>query len=421
MVSDFTDGPHEPDAERHALAMSDADGPVAPADAGAARARAQVAGGYLERLALACVKDGLVDAVEIWRHWRGAVPPAPERESEVLTRRAFRRDGDGAPFASRDMVAFVERFDPPTILLVLGLGVDEAVLEVCRDSLIVYNSIDAPSLRVPPEASRHFDLVITGAPWQSHEVTARHPGMPCLVQPIGPEFAAIDQFRPLGTRKRFDVVYVAAAQAYKRHDILFDALAARSDLTALCVFGYGERADAYRAEIAARGLGVTCVGPPGVPFAQVNHLMNEARIGVVCGEEDGAPAILTEYMLAGLPVLANIGLCCGLQFITPETGATATAEEFGDAIAELVARADRMNPRDAVLARWTWPHSIERFREALAAAAVTRGKRAIPWVAQNVAMGGGQGGLRTRSSSHDKAGRDRHGAVRHIEDEPGRP
>ena len=374
VVSDFTDGPNEPEAGPGTLPTLDSDGLASPRDVAAARTRVEVTGGYLERLALACVKDGLVDAVEIWRHWRGAVPPGPDRESEVLTRRAFRRDGDAAPVASRDMVAFVRRFGPPTILLVLGLGVDEAVLEACRDSLIVYNSIDAPSLRVPPETSRHFDLVITGAPWQSDEVTTRHPGMPCLVQPIGPEFAAIDLFRPLGTPKRFDIVYVAAAQAYKRHDILFDALAARPDLSALCIFGYGERADAYRDEIAARALRITCVGPPGVPFAEVNRLMNEARIGVVCGEDDGAPAILTEYMLAGLPVLANARLCCGLQFITPETGATATERGFADAIVGLIARADRMNPRDMVLARWTWPHAIKRFRTALAAAAVRRGK-----------------------------------------------
>ena len=378
VISDFTDGPHEPDTERSACAMHDVDGPIAPADIATARAGAEVTGGYLERLALACVKDGLVDAVEIWRHWRGSVPPGPERESVVLTRRAFRRDGDAAPFASRHMVAFVERFGPPTILLVLGLGVDDAVLEACRDSLIVYNSIDAPALRVPQQISQHFDLVITGAPWQSDAVVARHPGMPCIVQPIGPEFAAIDLFRPLRTPKRFDVVYVAAAQGYKRHEILFDALAERPDLTALCVFGYGERADAYRDEIAARGLRIECVGPPGVPFEEVNRLMNEARIGVVCGEEDGAPAILTEYMLAGLPVLANTRLCCGLQFITPETGATAAGEDFAGAIADLVARADQMDPRSAVLARWTWPHGIRRFRDALAAAAFARGKRIQP-------------------------------------------
>jgi hypothetical protein len=68
------------------------------------------------------------------------------------------------------------------------------------------------------------------------------------------------------------------------------------------------------------GIDATFVGPPGVPFAEVNRLMDLTRIGVVCGGDDGAPAILTDNQLAGLPGLANAELSCGLQFITPETG-----------------------------------------------------------------------------------------------------
>jgi len=33
--------------------------------------------------------------------------------------------------------------------------------------------------------------------------------------PVGPEFAAPDQFRPLGIGKDHDLIYVAAAQQYK--------------------------------------------------------------------------------------------------------------------------------------------------------------------------------------------------------------
>ncbi len=58
--------------------------------------------------------------------------------------------------------------------------------------------------------------------------------------PIGPEFADPKTFRPLDLPKEFDIVYVAAAQPYKRHDILFDALVRLPrSIRALCVFGYG--------------------------------------------------------------------------------------------------------------------------------------------------------------------------------------
>ncbi|RYG68649.1 glycosyltransferase, partial [bacterium] len=124
---------------------------------------------------------------------------------------------------------------------------------------------------------------------------------------------------------------------------------------------YGEMADELRDRARDRGLNVDFVGPPGVPFGEVNALMNRARIGLVCGVDDGAPAIITEYMLAGLPVLANDRLSCGLQFITPETGRTAPADLFADAIGEMLGDLGRYEPRRVACERWTWPHTVARL------------------------------------------------------------
>ena len=74
-----------------------------------------------------------------------------------------------------------------------------------------------------------------------------------------------------------------------------------------------------RATAREENLSIDCVGPPGASYAETDRLMNSARVGPVCGIDDGAPAILIEYMLAGLPVLAN----AGLRYITPETGLAA--------------------------------------------------------------------------------------------------
>ncbi|UFN48733.1 glycosyltransferase [Roseomonas sp. OT10] len=327
-----------------------------------ARAALAVTGGYLERLPLACIKAGLVDRAEIWHHWRADGAAPARRDGPLLRRRAFALDAEAAPFASADMLGYLTAFGPPRILLVLGLGVDGAILDACAPSVRIYNSIDAPALRVPREISARFDLILTGAPWQSAEVEALHPGTRTAVMPIGPEFASPETFHPLAVPKDYDLIYVAAAQPYKRHDILFDALAGLPrGIRALCVCGYGEMGEALRQRAAALGLNLDIIGPPGVSFAEVNALMNRARIGVVCGEADGAPAILTEYMLAGLPVLANERLCCGLQFITPATGMTASAAGFGQGILSLLERAGTLDPRREVLARWTWPHSVRRL------------------------------------------------------------
>ncbi len=327
----------------------------------------EVVGGYIERLPLAALKTGLVNSAEVWTHWRGDTPPrdwAPP--GSHLRRRSFVMNGPCAPFSSNDMLGHIEAFGPPSILCVWGLGVDEDILRACGDSIKIYNSIDALALRLPLEVSRHFDLVLTGAEWQSEEVRARHPGMPTEIMPIGPEFASELTFRPLGLPKIYDVIYVAAAQPYKRHDILFSALdRLPRSLRTLCVCGYGEMIGDLHRQASQLGINVDFVDPPGLSFAGVNRLMNMARIGVVCGIDDGAPAILTEYMLAGIPVLANSRLSCGLQYITPETGSTATPEEFHEGISDILGRVDTFRPRDVVLANWTWPHSIQKLTRIL--------------------------------------------------------
>ncbi|PZM08964.1 glycosyltransferase family 4 protein [Rhizobium tubonense] len=333
------------------------------------RESVEVTGGYLERLPLAVVKEGLADCGEIWTHRRGAIPIRGSDSNPLLTHRTFQMARPGAPFASNDMLGHIEAFGPPSILCVWGLGVGEDVLSACSSSFKIYNSIDACALRVPSKVSRHFDLVLTGSEWQSEVVRERHPAITTAILPIGPEFASEMTFKPLNLPKTYDVIYVAAAQAYKRHDILFEALAKlpRSVRT-LCVCGYGELIGAFRRQVVELGIDVDFVGPPGVPFEEVNRLMNQARLGVVCGVDDGAPAILTEYMLAGIPVLANSELRCGLQYITPTTGRTASAENFHHGIGDTLRRLAEFNPRQAVLQNWTWPHSVRKLSRLIASA-----------------------------------------------------
>ena len=162
------------------------------------------------------------------------------------------------------------------------------------------------------------------------------------------------------------MVYVACAQPYKRHDILFDAMARRPGTRGLLVVGYGHLTGEFRERADREGLDLEIIGPPGVSHDEVNRQINRARVGVVCGESDGAPAILTEYALAGLPVLANSRLCCGLQFITPETGLVADeGTDFASALDRLLREHERYHPREFALSRWGWQASIVTLSRAL--------------------------------------------------------
>lgn len=350
-----------------------------------------VTGGYLERLPAACVAAGLVTHAEVWRFCGRDDGPFDSREallqegaalaqdgpSGALIHRVFRADPPGAPYGSADARAHVAAFGQPEILCVWGLGVDRALLEACPDSLKIYNSIDAAAIRIPPEVSAAFDIFLTGAEWQSEEIRARHPDALCAVLPIGPDFASDITFRLLDLPRDYDVVYVAATQPYKRHDLLLDALERLPRGTrALCVAGYGHMTGELAMQAQARGLHVDWRGPVG--HDEVNALVNRARVGVVCGVQDGAPAILTEYMLAGLPVLANAGLVCGLDYIRPETGLAAPEAEFAAALAHLIENHGNFTPRRVVQERWTWRHSVLRLASLIEQARARRAYKAAP-------------------------------------------
>lgn len=338
------------------------------------RSDVQVTGGYLERLPLAAVASGLASAAEVWS-WTGAdgradsetgrLDGTPDPARPGLTRRLFRADGHPAPYGSADALAHLARTGAPDILCVWGIGVDAALLDACAGSIRIYNSIDAPALRIPDVEAARFDLFLTGAEWQSDEIRARVPGARTLVLPIGPEFASGETFFPTGAPKDRDVVYVACTQPYKRHEVLLDALERLPGTSALLVVGYGHLTEALREDAARRGLDVEIVGP--LSHAEVNTQINRARVGVVCGRDDGAPAILTEYMLAGLPVLANAGLVCGLQYITPQTGlAAGEGEAFAAALRRLLDETGRYDTRTVALDRWGWPASIRRLAAEIA-------------------------------------------------------
>ena len=333
-----------------------------------------VEGSYLDRLPLACVRSGLVDRAEIWTHWRGAEPPSEIRDkASPLLRRAFRMNSFEAPFDSNDMIGHILTHGAPELLCVWGLGVSEDIMDACSASFKIYNSIDAPALRVPLEVGRHFDLVITGAEWQSEEVRHAYPEMATIELPIGPEFASPTMFTALQSQKIYDVIYIAAAQPYKRHDILLDALAKCSRrLKTLCVCGYGEMVSQLRVQAATLGLDVEFIEPPGVSYSALNKLINQSKLGVVCGIDDGAPAILTEYMLAGIPVLANADLKCGLQYIRPETGMKRAAVDFHTGFVDILDNIDRFSPRETVLANWVWQHSMEKLKKAILSTAKGR-------------------------------------------------
>ena len=58
---------------------------------------------------------------------------------------------------SAEALAHVAAHGAPDVLCVWGLGVDGALMEACAGAVTIYNSIDAPALRLPDDVARRFD------------------------------------------------------------------------------------------------------------------------------------------------------------------------------------------------------------------------------------------------------------------------
>jgi hypothetical protein len=334
-----------------------------------AEAPSIVVGPPAERFALAALRAGLCDAAEIWTLAGAGAPYDGGVKSAAgagLVRRRLR--GQGAS-PSADALSCVDIHGVPELLLVLDPRVDETLLVRCRDSLRIYAcGAETPPL-VPTRIARHIDLFLAADERQAEALRGLHPRVPAAALSLETEFAATESFFPTGAPKDFDVICIAPAEDDARHDILFDAFAKLPPgLRGLCVFAEGALADLLRDQIERRRLDITCIGPPGVAPSVLNALMNRARIGVVCRERAGAPAALTEQMLAGLPVLANAEFGRGLRHIRPETGAVAAPARFHEGILDLLARAPTLAPREVAAARWGWRASTARLAELLEAA-----------------------------------------------------
>lgn len=108
-------------------------------------------------------------------------------------------------------------------------------------------------------------------------------------------------FRPTGTCKRFDAVYTAQMQAFKRMQ-----LAAK--IPSLFVVTYGDMLTPegeYDLHRFAPGLAHADYNRRWVNFDEINTIYNRSRVGLALSECEGAMLSSVEYMLAGLPMVST--------------------------------------------------------------------------------------------------------------------
>jgi glycosyltransferase involved in cell wall biosynthesis len=170
----------------------------------------------------------------------------------------------------------------------------------------------------------HFDLFLVDDERQIAPVTRLVPASTVhrVIKTADPAL-----FRPLnGIEKRYDLCMIGAmCLSRKNHDALVRLLTAAPSLSAVVI---GQQDPNVVASLRNTGARLQLIEFCG--REQLNHLMNQSRMGFVPSLMDAAPRVILEFMAAGVPVLMNSAILGGRDYITHETGRLAAEKEFVD-------------------------------------------------------------------------------------------
>ncbi len=149
-------------------------------------------------------------------------------------------------------------------------------------------------------------------------------------------------YRPIdGVEKLYDLCMIGGMQiSRKNFPALVRVLRADSTLSAVVV---GKQTPTLVAELKATGADIRFI--EFCDREELNHVMNQSRIGFVPSLMDAAPRVILEFMSAGVPVLLNSAILGGRDYITQETGVLAAEGDFVRTIHRIRDNAVNVNPR----------------------------------------------------------------------------
>lgn len=193
-----------------------------------------------------------------------------------------------------------------------------------------------------------------------------------------------DTFQPDPAKEpKFDLVMVSAWHPIKRHDLLFQALKERKESgeedLSVALVGYPLRWPRSKIERMMKKYGVEsqCTIFEDIPHREVAEVVSSSKAFLLLSRHEGANKSLYESLFCDTPVIVyrnHRGV--NPDHVPSEVGVRFREGELKEAIKEVLASAERFEPRRWALAHTGWPRATERLNEVLATMAKRRG---TPW------------------------------------------
>ncbi len=303
---------------------------------------------------------GYIESYEEWKFWDG--PMVEVKAEDGMPVRLFPINQE---LKSEAALHYMAECGKPDILWIEGTDFPPYLELIFRETADCFKLVYSKEWRPwRVEALEKYDLCLVDEEWEVQKVRQYYPEIACGVwdKLIDYEHTHF----PLKLEKRYDICYVAYLRRRKNHELLFRAMSNLKSrkLSCVCV---GDNRKGYQQELermaSALGLDVTFTGE--VSKEQVNRIINQSRMGVMCSTLDAAPRAILEYMAADVPVLVNAQLWAGCRYVIPGTGLVCPPESFHEGILEILDHPERFSPRSSYLKQFSFAKVMGRFVELL--------------------------------------------------------
>jgi glycosyltransferase involved in cell wall biosynthesis len=188
----------------------------------------------------------------------------------------------------------------------------------------------------------YFDLIFVDEKSQIPLGKKKHPKtkFSILNKPVNTKI-----FKPLKTKKIYDICYIGNFVPWKKHDLLFSALdkiPGSNKIKLVCVgktFGRDSEIS-----IAAWKYHVNLELKGGLSKKEVVKIINQSKFGIIVSEKDANPRTITEQLACNIPLVVNSDLVGGKRLINKQTGIISKPEDLPKKIIWMLNNYKKFNP-----------------------------------------------------------------------------
>lgn len=194
------------------------------------------------------------------------------------------------------------------------------------------------------------------------------------------DWADPDKFSDsIAEEKEYDLVMIANWLKWKRHELLFSALAQiRGDIRKIAVIGYpidGRTVDDVQQECRKHGVEDLVVFYNRISHSEVSEIIRKSKIGILLSREEGANRGIYECFFSGVPVIltdSNRGV--NRDHLNEWTGRLAADHELPKVIKSMVCSYEQYRTRDWAVKNTGYRNSTRKLNDFIRDMALAAGE-----------------------------------------------